>query len=140
VEHGPPIIPVEVAIVVNVVLVVRPAYGGRRRGGAARASDSLIVKVDVEGKKAGVGWALQFLDLLADQLIRAQVPEPDPGQCDLLDTRLRDVYSDYVHTGILSQAEAIRRAFDLYRTEERQQLSTAFPELEAELACKQDEQ
>jgi hypothetical protein len=105
---------------------------------AAQASDSPIVKADAEGKKAGVERALQSLDLPADQLIRAQVAEPDPGQRDLPDTRLREVYSDYVHTGLCSQAEAIRRALDLYRTEGRQQLSTEFPELEAELVRKQD--
>ena len=65
-----------------------------------------IVRFGAEGDKLGVKRAKDALALRTDQLLRAQLAEPDQAQRDMLGGQITELYRGYVESGILSATEA----------------------------------
>ena len=89
---------------------------GRWESTAARATDGLIIKADFQGKQEGVKRAVSTLDSTTDQLLRAQVAEPDPRQQAVIEQQLRDLHAGYLQSGMLSPQEAQSRLLKLADT------------------------
>jgi len=89
---------------------------GTWQGTAARATDGLIIKADYQGKVEGVKRATSTLETTTDQLVRAQVAEPDPRQQAVIEQQIRDLHAGYVSSGILSPQDAQSRLLKLTDT------------------------